>query len=40
VRDEALILVSAARGLLAACNTVAGVGEDISGAARTVQNTF
>jgi predicted small secreted protein len=26
--------------LLAACNTVAGVGEDISDAARTVQNTF
>jgi predicted small secreted protein len=26
--------------MLAACNTVAGVGEDISGAARTVQDTF
>jgi predicted small secreted protein len=25
---------------LSACNTVAGVGEDISGAARTVQETF
>jgi predicted small secreted protein len=34
-----LILVSAL-ALLAACNTVAGVGEDISDAARTVQNTF
>lgn len=25
---------------LAACNTVAGVGEDISAGARTVQNAF
>lgn len=25
---------------LAGCNTVAGVGEDISSGARTVQNTF
>jgi predicted small secreted protein len=25
---------------LAGCNTVAGVGEDISAGARTVQNTF
>jgi predicted small secreted protein len=27
-------------GALAACNTVEGVGRDISGAARTVRNTF
>jgi predicted small secreted protein len=25
---------------LAACNTVAGVGEDLSAGARTVQNSF
>ena len=25
---------------LAGCNTIAGVGEDISGTARTVQDTF
>ena len=25
---------------LAGCNTIAGVGEDISAGARTVQNTF
>lgn len=25
---------------LAGCNTVAGIGEDISAGARTVQNTF
>jgi predicted small secreted protein len=34
-----VILISAL-ALLAACNTVAGVGEDIAGAARTVQNAF
>ena len=26
--------------VLAGCNTIAGVGEDISGTARTVQDTF
>jgi predicted small secreted protein len=25
---------------LAACNTIAGVGQDITGGANTVQNTF
>ncbi len=25
---------------LGACNTIAGIGEDISGGARTVQNSF
>ncbi|WP_343078990.1 entericidin, EcnA/B family [Ostreiculturibacter nitratireducens] len=34
-----LILIAMLAGL-AACNTVAGVGEDISGAARTVRDTF
>jgi predicted small secreted protein len=34
------VIVLGALVLLAACNTVAGVGEDISGAARTVQETF
>ena len=34
------VIVLGALELLAACNTVAGVGEDISGAARTVQDTF
>jgi predicted small secreted protein len=34
------VIVLGALMLLAACNTVAGVGEDISGAARTVQDTF
>ena len=41
-RSEAMkrVIVLGALMLLAACNTVAGVGEDISGAARTVQETF
>lgn len=34
------ILVVVAALALAGCNTVAGVGEDISGAARTVQRAF
>lgn len=34
-----LILICAA-GVLAGCNTVAGVGEDISGVARGVQSRF
>ena len=35
-----LIVIVACLAALAACNTVEGVGEDISGAARTVRNTF
>lgn len=34
------ILAIAAALMLAGCNTVAGVGEDISGAARTVQRAL
>ena len=37
MRKIALILAVLA---LAACNTVAGVGEDVSGGARTVQGWF
>jgi predicted small secreted protein len=37
MKKLALLLVLAA---LAGCNTIAGVGEDISGGARTVQDTF
>lgn len=32
-----IILLAAIMAALAGCNTVAGVGDDISGAARTVQ---
>ena len=35
-----LALLIAALATLARCNTIAGVGEDISGGARTVQDTF
>ena len=35
-----LALLIAAFATLVGCNTIAGVGEDISGGARTVQNTF
>jgi predicted small secreted protein len=35
-----LALLITALAALAGCNTIAGVGEDISGGARTVQNTF
>jgi predicted small secreted protein len=35
-----LVLLGVALAVLAGCNTIAGVGEDISGGARTVQNTF
>ena len=35
-----LALLIAAFATLAGCNTIAGVGEDIYGGARTVQNTF
>mgnify|MGYP001390840715 CR=1 FL=1 len=33
-------LVGSLAGSLAGCNTVAGVGEDVSGGARTVQGWF
>lgn len=32
-----LILVAALAAALSGCNTVAGIGEDVSGGARTVQ---
>ena len=35
-----ILLVIAAAMTLAACNTVAGVGDDVSAGARTVQNWF
>ncbi|MGD9919808.1 MAG: entericidin EcnA/B family protein [Paenirhodobacter sp.] len=35
-----LILIAALGLALAGCNTVAGVGEDVSGGARTVQSWF
>jgi predicted small secreted protein len=35
-----MILMAAVLGALAGCNTVAGVGEDVSGGARTVQGWF
>lgn len=35
-----LILLAALAAALAGCNTIAGVGEDVSGGARTVQNWF
>lgn len=35
-----LILLAVVAAALAGCNTVAGVGEDVSGGARTVQNWF
>ncbi len=34
-----LILIALLTGL-AACNTIAGVGDDVSGGARTVQSWF
>lgn len=34
------LLILAVLAALAGCNTIAGVGEDISGGARTVQDTF
>ncbi|RYG92143.1 entericidin EcnA/B family protein [Loktanella sp. IMCC34160] len=37
MKKTRLLLVLAAVGLLAGCNTVAGVGEDVSASARTVQ---
>lgn len=35
-----LIILAALAAALAGCNTVAGVGDDISGGARTVQGWF
>jgi predicted small secreted protein len=35
-----LILLALATLSLAGCNTIAGVGEDVSAGARTVQETF
>jgi predicted small secreted protein len=35
-----LVVIAALLGALSACNTVEGVGQDISDAARTVRNTF
>ena len=34
------VLIAVALAALAACNTVEGVGRDISAGARTVQNAF
>lgn len=34
------LLLAAAIAMLAGCNTVAGVGDDVSAGARTVQNWF
>jgi predicted small secreted protein len=35
-----LIILTLALAALAGCNTIAGVGEDVSAGARTVQDTF
>ncbi len=35
-----LMILGAVLAVLAGCNTVAGVGEDVSGGARTVQGWF
>jgi predicted small secreted protein len=35
-----LILLAMTLAALAGCNTIAGVGEDVSAGARTVQDTF
>ena len=35
-----IVLVLGIALMLAGCNTIAGVGDDISGAARTVQGWF
>lgn len=35
-----IILLGAVLAALAGCNTVAGVGEDVSGGARSVQGWF
>ncbi len=35
-----LLMIGAVLAALAGCNTVAGVGDDVSGGARTVQGWF
>lgn len=35
-----LIILAMTLAALAGCNTIAGVGEDVSAGARTVQDTF
>lgn len=35
-----LILVAALAAALSGCNTIAGIGDDVSGGARTVQGWF
>ncbi len=35
-----IAIIAALFGALSACNTVDGIGRDISGAANTVKNTF
>lgn len=35
-----LLMIGAMLAVLAGCNTVAGVGDDVSGGARTVQGWF
>jgi predicted small secreted protein len=35
-----LILLTLTLAALSGCNTIAGVGEDVSAGARTVQDTF
>jgi predicted small secreted protein len=37
---KTLILLAAALAALAGCNTIAGVGEDVTGGARKVQEIF
>ena len=37
---KTLIALTLALAALAGCNTIAGVGEDVSAGARTVQNAF
>lgn len=39
-RTVVLLALAAALASLTGCNTVAGVGEDISGSARTVQHAL
>ncbi|WP_112309561.1 entericidin EcnA/B family protein [Pseudogemmobacter bohemicus] len=35
-----ILLIGAVLATLAGCNTIAGVGDDVSGGARTVQGWF
>lgn len=39
-RMKRIMVLGAVLAALAGCNTVAGVGEDVSGGARTVQGWF